>query len=255
MLDDPTNTDYDRDFLKPSVDGNLAILRSAHGHAPNLKSIAVTGSVNASTTASREELLAGPLTSETWLAITPEQARAMNNAYINYCSAKKEGEVAIWDFIKTASPKFTVTVFLPALIFGPPIQPLKNGVKGLNYSSNVIYGLFDGSNAEIPATTFPSYIDVRDLADAHVRALTEPKVANKRLNVGGQSMTYTALVRSLAKVPELAGRLPKESGEDANVTPARIVADEANAALGLKLRTLDETMADTARRILALEKA
>ena len=215
----------------------------------------MTGSINASTTGSKEELLAGPLTNETWLPISREEARAANNNYISYCSAKKEGELAIWDFVKTASPKFTVTVFLPALIFGPPIQPVKGGVKGLNYSSKAVYGLIDGSAAEVPATTFPSYIDVRDLADAHVRALTEPRVAGKRLNVGGHPLTYTALAHALAKVPELAGRVPKDSGEDANVAPARIDASEANEALGLTFRSLDQTAADTARRLLELEKA
>ncbi len=167
---------------------------------------------------------------------------------------KKEGELAIWDFVKTNSPKFAITVFLPALIFGPPIEPVSGGAKGLHYSNNVIYGFFNGSNSVIPATTFGSYIDARDLADAHVKALTEPKVANKRLTIGGMRMTYTALVHALAKVPELAGRLPADSGEDLQATPVTIDADEANNALSMEYRSLDVTMADTARRILELEK-
>jgi nucleoside-diphosphate-sugar epimerase len=233
---------------------NLAILRSAQKNVPSLKSIVVTGSINACTTGSPEELLAGPITSSTWLPITREQARAMKSPYISYCSGKKEGELAIWDFVKTSSPNFNVTVFLPALIFGPPIEPLKGGVQGLHYSSNIIYGLFNGSNTVVPATSFSSYIDVRDLADAHIKALTEPKVGNKRLTIGGHKMTYTALVHALSKVPELKGRLPAESGEDQNVTPVDIVAEEANEALNMTYRTLEETMADTARRILELEK-
>jgi len=186
--------------------------------------------------------------------MTQEEARAAHSAYLRYCSGKKEGELAIWEFVRAQKPRFAVTVFLPALIFGPPVQHVRGGVRGLNYSSNVVYSLFDGSSDVVPATTFPSYIDVRDLAEAHVRALTEPKVANKRLNIGGMPMTYTALARALAKVPELEGRLAKESGEDAKVTPARVEAGEANRALGMTFRSLDETMADTARRILELEK-
>jgi nucleoside-diphosphate-sugar epimerase len=187
--------------------------------------------------------------------ISQDEARAVKNAYYWYCSGKKEAELAIWDFVKTTTPapKFTVTVFLPALIFGPPINPVKN-VKSLNYSTNVIYGLFNGTNATVPPTTFPSYIDVRDLADAHVKALTNPAVQNKRLPISGRSVTYTALVHALSKVPELAGRLPGESGEDANVVPAAIDAEEANKALDMTFRTLEETMADTAKKILEIEK-
>jgi nucleoside-diphosphate-sugar epimerase len=215
----------------------------------------VTGSINACTTGSPEELSQGPLTSSTWLPITPDEARAKQNPYISYCSGKKEAELAIWDFVKTQSPKFTVTVFLPALIFGPPIEPLKGGVKGLHFSSGLIYNLFNGTNATIPPTVFPSCIDARDLADAHVKAMTEPKVANKRLTIGGQGITSTEITHMLAKLPELQGRLPAESGEDQKVTRANIDASEANTALGIAFRTVAETIHDTARKILQLESA
>jgi nucleoside-diphosphate-sugar epimerase len=239
-------------ITKLTSNSNLALLRSAHRNAPTLKSVAVTGSVNALTTGMPDELKE-PLTNESWLAITQEQARAANNAYISYCSAKKEGELAIWDFVKTEKPVFTITVLLPALIFGPPLQPLAHGVKSLNYSTNVIYGFFNGSNDTIPATSFPSFVDARDLADAHVKALTNAAAANKRLLINGKPMTYTMLVHALAKVPELEGRLPAESGEDKNVTFARLEADKDNELLGMNFRTVEQTMADTARRILELE--
>lgn len=215
----------------------------------------VTGSINACTTGSPEELSKGPVTNSTWLPITPDDARAQQNAYISYCSGKKEAELAIWDFLKTHSPNFTVTVFLPALIFGPPIEPLTGGVKGLHFSSGLIYNLFNGTNATIPPTAFPSYIDARDLADAHVKALTEPKVANKRLTIGGQAITFTALTHVLAKLPELQGRLPAESGENLKVTPADIDASEGNEALGMTLRTVEETIFDSAKKLLELERA
>ncbi|KAK1757082.1 hypothetical protein QBC47DRAFT_378375 [Echria macrotheca] len=252
LLDAPGNTDYDRDFLKPTVDGNLALLRSAHRNASNLKSVVVTGSVNALTTGMPDELK-DPLTNETWLAITQEEARKANNAYISYCSAKKEGELAIWDFVKTEKPAFSITVLLPALIFGPPLQPLAHGVKSLNYSTNVIYSFFNGSNTTIPATSFPSFVDVRDLADAHVKSLTNAAAANKRLLINGKPMTYTMLVHALAKVPELEGRLPADSGEDKNVTFAKLEAEKDNEVLGVEFHTVEQTMADTAKRILELE--
>lgn len=243
------------DFPGPADIGqsNLAILRSAHRKASTLKSIAVTGSVNALTTGMPDELKAGPMSSKTWLPIPQEKARELNNAYISYCSGKKEGELAIWDFVKTETPSYNVTVLLPALIFGPPLQPVKS-VKALNYSTNVIYSFFNGTYTEIPATTFPSFVDVRDLADAHVKVLTNPEAANKRLLINAKPMTYTMLVHALAKVPELAGRLPADSGEDEKVTFANFEADEDNKIIGVEFRSVEETMADAAKRILELEK-
>lgn len=239
---------------------NLSLLRSAKAYASELKSIAVTGSINALTTGSPDELKANAMTNEFWSNITKEQAREMQNPYINYCSGKKEAELALWKFVKEESPKFTVTVFLPALIFGPVIQPVKS-VEKLNYSSNVLYGLFNGSNTSVPPTTFPSYIDVRDLAYAHVQALTKSESANKRFLIGGENMTYSAIVDTLRKlsdneIPELKGRLPEPSNEAENVTFARISAEEGNRAAGLdgKLRTMEETFGDAAKSILELER-
>jgi nucleoside-diphosphate-sugar epimerase len=130
----------------------------------------------------------------------------------------------------------------------------------MNYSSNVFYNLWNGSHAEIPPTSFPSYIDVRDLAAAHVRALTEPQAANKRFLIGGEKLTYTDIVRTLAElaeseIPELQGRLPAESGENEKVVFAKVEADEGNRVLGLEgtLRTKTETFGDAARKILVLE--
>ncbi|KAH8899334.1 NAD(P)-binding protein [Thozetella sp. PMI_491] len=252
LPDNPANSDYDRDYLAPNVEGNLALLRAAHKNAPGLKSIVVTGSINASSSGSPEEL-SSPITNETWNTITREQARTLNNPFLMYCSGKKEGELALWDYVKANELQFTVTVFLPGLIFGPPLEPVHGGAKGLHLSSGIIYSLFNGTSKTIPPTMFPSYVDARDLALAHVRALTEPKVAGKRLLVGGQQMTNTELVHALSKLPELAGRLPEESGEDKNVTPAVVEASEANEALGLTLTGLEKTMSDTAKRILELE--
>lgn len=254
LLDTPTNTDYDRDFLKPSVDGNLALLRSAKLNAPALKSVVVTGSVNAVTTGQPDALrAAGRITSDTWLPITREEAREANHPFISYCSAKKEGELAVWDFIKTEKPSFTATVFLPGLIFGPPLQPVKS-VKSLNFSIGLVYGLFSGANATVPQTAFPSSVDVRDLADAHVKALTTPAAANKRLLIDGKPMTFTMLAHALKKVPELAGRVAADSGEDANVVFGEFDAEADNAIIGIPFRSHEETMADTAKRLLELEQ-
>jgi len=236
------------------------LLRSAKAHGSALKSIAVTGSINALTTGSPEELKANVMTNTFWSSITQEQAREMQNPYISYCSGKKEGELAIWKFVKEESPSFSVTVFLPALIFGPVIQPVKSLDK-LNYSSSVFYSLFNGSNSTVPPTTFPSYIDVRDLAHAHIKALTTPEAANKRFLIGGTKMTYSAIVDTLRKlseseIPELQGRLPAPSDEAENVTFARVEAEEGNRVVGLegKLRTMEQTFGDAAKRILELEK-
>ena len=241
-------------------DRNISLLRSAKQYAKNLKAIAITGSINAATTGAAEEL-ARPITNSTWNSIAQEDARKLaNDAFIRYCSAKKEAELAVWHFVETEKPSFGVTVFLPALIFGPPIQPVKS-VKALNFSTALFYGLFNGSQKETSKTMFPSYIDVRDLATAHVKALTTPDAHGHRFLIGGARWTNSAavdVIRSLVEKGELPKnlltRLPKTPGEDVDVPGVDIQATEGNEVLSMSYRSLEETVRDTVQRILRLEE-
>lgn len=153
-------------------------------------------------------------------------------------------------------------MFLPALIFGPPLQSMPD-LKHINFSVNVVYSFFNGTYEEIPNThagLFPSYIDARDLATAHVRALTTTSVANKRLLIGGAPLTASLIVTTLqglaekGVLPELKGRLPKDTGKDKDLSLARIRAEEGNEALGMEFRSAEETFGDLAKKVLELEK-
>ena len=111
--------DFDKDFLRPGVDGSLNLLNSANEYAPTLKSIAITGSANSITgtiysimARSREEKKAKEYTNDMWSDITPQFARESQSQYIMYCSSKKETELAVWEWMKTKKPKFTVIVSL-----------------------------------------------------------------------------------------------------------------------------------------------
>jgi hypothetical protein len=91
------------------------------------------------------------------------------------------------------------------------------------------------------------------LADAHIIALTTPAAANKRFLIGGaQRFTHTTAVHTIKQLPEIAGRCPKDSGEDPLVFQADTA--ETDRILGMKYRSKEETFLDTARRILELEK-
>jgi nucleoside-diphosphate-sugar epimerase len=235
----------------------LSLLRSAKQYGKNLKHISVTGSINSITMG--DDLATRTLTNSSWIGITQDSARQANHMFVSYCSSKKESELAAWEFMKTEKPTFGLTVFLPALIFGPPIQPVKDS-KHLNFSVDVFYSLWDGRNETIPATMFPSYIDVRDLAVAHVRALTEPAANNKRFLIGGMPLTYTAMVRELksliesGELPEEVGaKLAKESDADKHTVVPKIEAQEGNEALKMHFRSLRETVRDMAKRILEIK--
>jgi len=115
------------------------------------------------------------------------------------------------------------------------------------------YSLFNGTYEVVPPTSFPAYIDVRDLARAHILSLTVPAVANQRFLVGGKKYSSQIAVNALKLVPELKGRLPKDGDEVEKIARFEDV-EEWNNKLGLELRTAEETFGDAARRILELER-
>jgi nucleoside-diphosphate-sugar epimerase len=194
-------------------------------------------------------------TSTSWLPLTVADARAANHPYISYCVAKAEADKAIWAYVKENRPHFSVSVFLPALIFGPPIHPVTS-LQKMNYSTDVFYALFNGSLDVVPPTSFASYVDVRDLAAAHIRALTTPAVANRRFLVGGHPYSSGLAVGVLRGMPELKGRKLPGDPETVEVVPKVNLGDveEWNEKLGLKPRSAEETFGDAARRILELEE-
>jgi nucleoside-diphosphate-sugar epimerase len=207
-----------------------------------------------------DDLATRTLTNRSWNTITQDYAKEANNMFVSYCSSKKEAEQAVWLFMETEKPSFGVTVLLPALIFGPPIQPVKDS-KHLNFSVDIFYSLWDGRNETIPDTMFPSYIDVRDLALAHIKALTMPAAYNKRFLIGGMHFTCTAMARAIkdlvanGRLPaEVTAKLATESGEDQRVAVAKIEAGEGNEALGMTFRSLEETVRDMALRILEIKE-
>lgn len=94
---------------------------------------------------------------------------------------------------------------------------------------------------------------MRDLAEAHLKALTTPEAANKRFLIGGaQRFTHTMAVHIVAQIPEIAGRVPKDSGEEPVVLKAE--TEETDRILRMEYRSKEETFLDTAKRILELEK-
>jgi len=253
-----TNVDFERDFLKPAIDNNLAMLQSAKEHAQELKHISITGSINAITMG--DDLATREITNDGWNNISIEDAKKANQEFVSYCSSKKEAEKAVWEFIEKENPSFGVTVFLPALIFGPPIQPVKDS-KHLNFSVGLFNSLIDGSNETVPATMFPSYIDVRDLSLAHIRAFTVPEARNRRFLIGGMPLTYTAMVRAIktgvekGEIPrEVLDTVAKEGTADANTPVPKIRAEEGNKILDMKFRTLEETIRDMTLQILKIKE-
>lgn len=150
-----------------------------------------------------------------------------------------------------------------------PEMKITKEYKDLVSSFNIFWHavLPDGGSSVTIDRTPQSYgaitVDVRDVARAHVLALTAPlasEIGRKRLIVAGQSMSWIDVVAHLHKVmPELKARLPtiaKGAEEKEPLRGMKFDVTRAEEVLGLgEYIAWRKTAEDTAKNILDIEKS
>ncbi len=112
-----------------------------------------------------------------------------------YVKSKTMAERAAWDFIANEGGDLELSVVNPVGVFGP--------VLGTDYSTSIllVQRLMDGAMPGCPRLSF-GVVDVRDVADLHIRAMTQPAAKGERfLAVAGDFLS----IRDIAKV--LKGRM------------------------------------------------
>ncbi len=119
-----------------------------------------------------------------------------------YRLAKTLAERAAWDFMATQSGPTTLTTILPAAVLGPVFSAEYAG------SVQIAQRMLNGSLPGLPRFGF-CVVDVRDVADLHIRAMTAPAAAGERFIAASDwvwmadvaSVLRAALGNSAKKVP------------------------------------------------------
>jgi nucleoside-diphosphate-sugar epimerase len=156
-----------------------------------------------------------------------------------------------------------VTV-LPAAVFGPARTAGSLG------SLQVVQALLDGSAMAIPRLGF-EVVDVRDVAAAHLLAMSSPEAAGERFIVSGELLWFGDVAEVLRdRLGPDAARVPTTTlTDDEFRAVAELSADlgtllpllgrslqhssaKARRVLGWQPRPANETIVDSARCLLAL---
>lgn len=107
-----------------------------------------------------------------------------------------------------------------------------------------------GWNKGIPATgPITVWVDVRDTALAHVRAMERPEAGGKRhLTIGGRFKNRDIADVAWGRFPELAGNLPEKDVEGGEAPPAsenfKYNNDETTRTLGMEWTSLESSVTD-----------
>lgn len=236
------------ELIRPAREGTLRVLRAAH--AAGVRRVVLTSSIAATNYGSGK----APFTEEDWTDVEGASATP-------YYKSKTLAERAAWDYSRETG--LELAVINPALILGP----LLGGAPGT--SLEVVQKLLRGDFAALPRFGM-SIVDVRDVADAHLRAMTNPAAAGQRFIAGGRFLWLKDVAELLReRFPERAGRIPSRVAPDwlvrilARFDPTirlitgelsrdrSVSADKAKRLLGWTPRPVEETLAATVESLVA----
>ncbi|KXX76618.1 putative NADPH-dependent methylglyoxal reductase GRP2 [Madurella mycetomatis] len=245
-FDDPV-----KDCLDPAIKGTTGILKSVKAYAPGVKRVVITSSSAA--------VLSPPnhptkvYNESFWCDLTWEQAMDPRHAYR---ASKKFAEKAAWSFIDTERPGFDLATINNTYTFGPIPRTLASLDK-LNTSNQRIRDLVLGRMRESIEPTAPvfTFVDVRDVALAHVRALMVPEAGGKRFYVVGGFFSNPRLAGIIRETyPQLEDKLPPADVKD-DFPDDHWAFDNSRSKklLGLEYTSLEKSVVDTVESILRFE--
>ena len=178
----------DRDALiAPARDGTLRVLRAA---------------VKAGVQASGHDFSCGRRASAPETDQTSDEtvwSDPDDPQFDAYRVSKILAERAAWDFMRRAGSTTQFTTILPGAVFGPILTAENLG------SVQIIQGMLNGKPPALPRLGF-WIVDVRDLADLHIRAMTAASAAGQRFIAAGEYMWMEDIARTLRTELGAAGR-------------------------------------------------
>ncbi|KAH8434862.1 uncharacterized protein LDX57_012493 [Aspergillus melleus] len=171
-------TDNEKELIRPAINGVRAIVEAASTN-PQIHRIVLTSSFASIINVNRKGPPYFTLTAADWNPLTYEEAAdPATSAVVAYRGSKKFAELEAWTYVKEQKPAFDLVALCPPMTFGPVVHPVPS-VDRLNESNAMLWKIASGANP-LPVSRVPFWIDVRDLAVAHVEALLNPGVGNRR---------------------------------------------------------------------------
>jgi dihydroflavonol-4-reductase len=243
----------EEDWVRPAVEGNLRVLRAAR--EAGAKRVVLTSAFGA-VGMGHSKAYRRPFDETDWSDLTGNVAP--------YQKSKTLSERAAWDFVASEGRALELSTITPVTVLGPAL--------GADYSHSIrlIKTMMDGQPGCPKINT--AVVDVRDLGDLHVLAMTEPAASGERfLAAAGASLWMADIANILRRrlgpaasrvsarvLPNVAVRLAARSnaamkgmlpmlGVDMNVT-----ADKARRLLGWSPRSSEEAIVATAESLLRL---
>jgi nucleoside-diphosphate-sugar epimerase len=189
---------HEDELILPAREGALRVLRASRD--AGVKRVVLTSSFAAIGYGHAPRTT--PFTEADWT--NPEADDVMP-----YQKSKTLAERAAWDFIAKEGGQLELSVINPVGVFGPVLGP--------DFSTSILFvqRLMDGAVPGLPRMYFGA-VDVRDVADLHLRAMTDPAAKGER---------FLAVAGDFLSISEMAQVLRSRLGAEARRVPTRRLPD------------------------------
>ncbi|KAA8910670.1 hypothetical protein FN846DRAFT_938130 [Sphaerosporella brunnea] len=251
-------TDIRKDLLDPAINGTTGILHAIKKYAPSVKRVVITSSF-ASIIDPTKGTRPGHVYSEAdWNPVTIEEAT--RDPGTGYRASKTLAEKSAWNFVEDEKPNFEISTINPPLVFGPIKEYSSSSLDAINTSNEVFRNIVQGKYKEkLPPNGTYVWVDVRDVAAAHVAAFEKPEAAGKRFFiVEGSYFSNQQIADIIVKnFPEYKDQVPaqREANDGFNYKEGEIYTvdnSRSKQVLGLKYHTFEQSVVDTIKSLKAL---
>jgi dihydroflavonol-4-reductase len=180
----------EEDWINPAVDGVLRVLRTARG--AGVRRVVLTSAFGAIGIGHKPQTR--PFDETDWTDLRGDVAP--------YQKSKTLSERAAWDFIAREGGELELSVINPVAVFGPVLGP------DYSHSVRLVQRLMDGMPGCPKINS--GFVDVRDVADLHLRAMTNPDARGERfLAISGDSMWMVDVAKVLRRhMGDAASKVP-----------------------------------------------
>jgi nucleoside-diphosphate-sugar epimerase len=185
---------HEDELIVPARDGTLRVLRAAQD--AGVRRVVLTSSFAAIGYGHKNR--SEPFNETDWTDLNGDDLTA-------YVKSKTIAERAAWDFVAREGGGLELAVVNPVGVFGPVLGP--------DYATSIliVQKMLEGALPGCPRLRFGA-VDVRDVADLHLRAMTHPAAKGER---------FLAVSGDFLLLIELAGVLRDRLGAAARRVPTR----------------------------------
>ncbi|KAG8646264.1 phenylacetaldehyde reductase-like [Manihot esculenta] len=222
-----STNDPQTEILEPAIKGTLNILKSCV-KVPSVKRVVLTSSI---LTVMRKGQLVAPdvVVDETWFA---DPAFYQENKHW-YALSKTLAEDTAWKFAKENGIDLVTTH--PGWVIGPLLQPT------INLTVEMVLNHMKGM--ERFPDDIDKFVDVRDVANAHIQAFEKASASGRYCLVGKHG--HISEILKIVHEHYPTSCLPERCEEGKPFVPEYEISKEKAKALGIIFTPLEVTVKDT----------